>query len=131
MRRCHAISPGFTGHYRDLGISNRKMHDSACNIILSVVNEIRCPGTPVNRVFEMAYLFISLSLAGTHPGMGRLRRVHSMLAAGLGRPPQAPCLQKPGIRECGETAIIGFKVQLSFSLYSVREHCVFKDASLW
>ena len=37
MRRRHAISPGFSGHYQDLGISSLKRHDSACNIILSVV----------------------------------------------------------------------------------------------
>ena len=37
MRRRHAISPGFPGHYQDLGISSTKRHDSACNLILSVV----------------------------------------------------------------------------------------------
>ena len=36
MRRRHAISPGFAGHYQDLGISSLKGHDSACNLILSV-----------------------------------------------------------------------------------------------
>ena len=39
MRRRHAISPGFSGHYRDLGISSRKRHDSACKLILSVGSE--------------------------------------------------------------------------------------------
>ena len=33
--RC-AISPGFFGHYQDLGISCLKSHNSACNLILSV-----------------------------------------------------------------------------------------------
>ena len=37
MRRRHAISPGFSDHYRDLGISSIKGHDSACTLILSVV----------------------------------------------------------------------------------------------
>ena len=37
LRRRHAISPVLYSHYRDLGISSRKMHDSAYNIILSVV----------------------------------------------------------------------------------------------
>ena len=36
MRRRHAISPGFSGHYRDLGISSLKRHDSVCNLIISV-----------------------------------------------------------------------------------------------
>ena len=37
MRQRHAISPGFFGHYQDLGISSLKRHDSAvCNCILSV-----------------------------------------------------------------------------------------------
>ena len=36
MRRHHAISPGFSGHYRDLGIWSRKRHVSACSLILSV-----------------------------------------------------------------------------------------------
>ena len=33
MHRRHAISPGFTGHYHDLGTSSLKRHDSACNLI--------------------------------------------------------------------------------------------------
>ena len=37
MRRRHAISPGFSGNYRDLGIPSRKRHASACKLILSVV----------------------------------------------------------------------------------------------
>ena len=37
MHRRHAISPGFADHYRDLGITSRKKHDSACKLILSVV----------------------------------------------------------------------------------------------
>ena len=36
MRRRHAISPGFSGHYRDLGIWRRKSHDSAYKLIVSV-----------------------------------------------------------------------------------------------
>ena len=36
MRRRHTTSPGFSGHYQDLGISNLKSHDTACNFILSV-----------------------------------------------------------------------------------------------
>ena len=36
MRRRHAVSPGFSGHYQDLGIPNLKGHDSACNLIVSV-----------------------------------------------------------------------------------------------
>ena len=36
MRRCHARSSGFSGHYQDLGISS-KGHDSACKLIVSVV----------------------------------------------------------------------------------------------
>ena len=36
MRRHHAISPGFSGHYQDLRIPSRKRHDSACKLILSV-----------------------------------------------------------------------------------------------
>ena len=35
-RRRHAISPGFSGHYRDVGNSSRKRHGSACKLILSV-----------------------------------------------------------------------------------------------
>ena len=35
MRRHHAISPGFSGHNGDLGISSRKRHVSACKLILS------------------------------------------------------------------------------------------------
>ena len=50
MRRRHAILPGFSGHYPDLGILSRKRHDSACKLILSVVSVTRdkcmtlCPG---------------------------------------------------------------------------------------
>ena len=40
MRRHHAISPGFSGHYQDLGTSSSNPHDSACNVILSVVRVI-------------------------------------------------------------------------------------------
>ena len=36
MRRRHAISPDFSGHYQDLGMSSLKRSDSASNIILSV-----------------------------------------------------------------------------------------------
>ena len=36
MRRRHAISPGCSGHYQDLGISSLTRHGSACNSILSV-----------------------------------------------------------------------------------------------
>ena len=36
MRRRHAISPGFCGHYQDLGTPSFKSHDYACNDILSV-----------------------------------------------------------------------------------------------
>ena len=36
MRRHHTISPGFSGHYRDLGISSLTRHASACNVILSM-----------------------------------------------------------------------------------------------
>ena len=32
------ISLGCSGHYRDLGISSRKRHDSVCNLILSVAS---------------------------------------------------------------------------------------------
>ena len=39
MRRHHAISPGFPAHYQDLGISSLKWHDSAYNLILSVLYE--------------------------------------------------------------------------------------------
>ena len=38
VRRRHAISPEFSGHYHDLGISSLKGHDSACNFILRVPN---------------------------------------------------------------------------------------------
>ena len=38
IRRRHAISPGFSGHYQDLGKSSLKRHDSACNLILSAVS---------------------------------------------------------------------------------------------
>ena len=42
MRRGHAVPPVFSGHYQDLGIESLKMHDSACNLILSVdTGEIR------------------------------------------------------------------------------------------
>ena len=34
-------SPGFSGHYEDLGISSLKRHDSACNLILGVAREGR------------------------------------------------------------------------------------------
>ena len=37
MRRYHAISPEFSGHYQNLGIASRKGHDSVCKLILSVV----------------------------------------------------------------------------------------------
>ena len=37
MRRRHAISPGFSGHYQDLGIASLKLHASACNLIISLV----------------------------------------------------------------------------------------------
>ena len=37
MRRRHAISPGCSDHYQDLGILSLKRHDSAvCNLTLSV-----------------------------------------------------------------------------------------------
>ena len=36
MRRRHAISPGFAGHYQDLDTSSLARDDSACNFILSV-----------------------------------------------------------------------------------------------
>ena len=36
MRRRDAISPGFSGHYQDLGISSRKRRNSAYKRILSV-----------------------------------------------------------------------------------------------
>ena len=36
MCRRHAISPGFSGHFQYLDISSLKMHDLACNVILSV-----------------------------------------------------------------------------------------------
>jgi hypothetical protein len=36
MRRRHAISPGFFGHYQDLGMLSLKRHGSAGNRILSV-----------------------------------------------------------------------------------------------
>ena len=36
MRRRHVTSPGFSGHYQDIGISSLKEHDSTCNLILSV-----------------------------------------------------------------------------------------------
>ena len=36
MRRCHAVSPGLSGHYQYLGMSSIKRYDSACNLILSV-----------------------------------------------------------------------------------------------
>ena len=38
MRRRHAISPVFPGHYQDLGIAGLTRHDSAnaCKLILSV-----------------------------------------------------------------------------------------------
>ena len=36
MHRRHSISPEFSDHYHDLGIPSLKMHDSACNLILSV-----------------------------------------------------------------------------------------------
>ena len=40
MRRCHAISPGFSGHYRDLELSSLKWRDSAYNVILSVETDL-------------------------------------------------------------------------------------------
>ena len=36
MRRPHAISPGFYGHYQDLGMSSLTSRVSVCNLILSV-----------------------------------------------------------------------------------------------
>ena len=38
MRRRQAISPGFSSHYQNLGISSLKEHDSTCNRILSVAS---------------------------------------------------------------------------------------------
>ena len=52
MRRRHAISAGFSGHYRDLGIGRRKRLDSAYeyNLIRSVVYQQpkRCRTTHVS-----------------------------------------------------------------------------------
>ena len=36
MHRRHAISPGLAGHYQDIGILSFNIHDSACNLTLSV-----------------------------------------------------------------------------------------------
>ena len=36
MRRCHATSPEFLGHYQDLGCSSSHIYDSAYHFILSV-----------------------------------------------------------------------------------------------
>ena len=55
MCRRHAILPKLSDHYRDLGISNRKGHDSACKRILSVGGRWR---VPLGAVLP--------TLAGTH-----------------------------------------------------------------
>ena len=46
MCRCHAISPGCSGHCQDLGISSLTGHDSACNLILSVESGWAFDGPP-------------------------------------------------------------------------------------
>ena len=46
MHRCHAISPGSSGHHQDLGIPSLKGHDSADKSILSV-------GQDLIRIFEV------------------------------------------------------------------------------
>ena len=51
MRRRHAISPGFSGHYQDLGIASRKKHDSACKLVLSVDSRTRSRGRTVKPGF--------------------------------------------------------------------------------
>ena len=36
LRRRQVLSPGFSGHYQDLGTTSLTWHDSACNCIRSV-----------------------------------------------------------------------------------------------
>ena len=69
MRRRHAKSPEFSGHDQDLGVSSIDRHDSACNVILSVVmrNVIQGAGLP-GRTLDFRGLAVAI---GEHPVAGK------------------------------------------------------------
>ena len=54
MRRWHAISPGFSCHYRELECSSATWHDSACDCVLSVVTLLANPRSGyIERLHKM------------------------------------------------------------------------------
>ena len=77
MRRRHAISPVFSGHYQDLGVRSLKGHDSAYNLTAFLAweagfeNHSLClQGVVVMRPVICSLRERSLRVPGTHPLRG-------------------------------------------------------------
>ena len=100
MRRRHAISPGFSSHDQDLGISSLKGHDSACNINLSVVTYHQHQG------------FAWMHDIRASPG--RVSELRMCLAARLrGRNSGAPSRRGLGARYCTGICIWRYAASLN------------------
>ena len=80
MRQRHAISPGFSSHYRDLGITRRKRHDSAYKLILGVDRTTELAARSLAGRGVDTDLLVLLRLAGFEIAVAR---VHTTRQLGL------------------------------------------------